>query len=37
LAGQADEQLDALKALRDSELAKLNGRLSELQVAIIGV
>jgi len=37
LAGQADEQLDALKALRDGELAKLNGRLSELQVAIIGV
>jgi len=37
LAGQADEQLEALKALRDGELAKLNGRLSELQVAIIGV
>jgi hypothetical protein len=37
LAGQADVQLDALKALREGELAKLNGRLAELQVAIIGL
>jgi len=37
LARQADEQLEALNALRDGELAKLNGRLAELQVAIIGI
>jgi len=37
LARQADEQLEALNALRDGELAKLNGRLAELQVAFIGV
>jgi hypothetical protein len=36
LAGQADEQLSALKALVDGELARLNGQLTELGVGIIG-
>ncbi|HEY4610899.1 MAG TPA: hypothetical protein VIH06_16895, partial [Ilumatobacteraceae bacterium] len=37
LAGQADEQLSALQTLVDGELAGLNSRLAELEVAIIGV
>ena len=37
LAGQADEQLAALQALRDGELAELNRRIAGLEVAIIGV
>ncbi|HZX54161.1 MAG TPA: hypothetical protein VFE86_05750, partial [Ilumatobacteraceae bacterium] len=37
LAGQADEQLAALQALREGELAGLNRQLAGLEVAIIGV
>ena len=37
LAGQADEQLSALTALIDGDLAGLNGQLGELGVSIIGV
>jgi photosystem II stability/assembly factor-like uncharacterized protein len=37
LAGQADEQLAALTALIDGDLAGLNGELNELGVDIIGV
>jgi hypothetical protein len=37
LAGQADEQLSALTALIDGDLAQLNGQLGELGVSIIGV
>ena len=37
LAGQADAQLSALKALIDGDLARLNGQLGELGVSIIGV
>ena len=36
LAGQADEQLSALTALIDGDLAQLNGQLGELGVSIIG-
>ena len=36
LAGQADEQLSALAALIDGDLARLNGQLGELGVSIIG-
>ena len=37
LAGQADEQLSALAALIDNDLANLNRQLGELGVSIIGV
>ncbi|MGZ4723163.1 MAG: WD40/YVTN/BNR-like repeat-containing protein [Ilumatobacteraceae bacterium] len=37
LAGQADEQLSALNALIDGDLAQLNGQLGELGVSIIGI
>jgi len=37
LAGQADEQLHALKALVDGDVADLNNRIAQLGVAIIGV
>ena len=36
LAGQADEQLAALNALIDGDLANLNAQLGELGVSIIG-
>ena len=37
LAGQADEQLSALAALIDGDLARLNGQLGELGASFIGV
>jgi hypothetical protein len=37
LAGQADQQLAALSALVDSDVATFNGQLAELGVSIIGV
>jgi photosystem II stability/assembly factor-like uncharacterized protein len=37
LAGQADEQLSALTALVDTDVARLNEQLGELGVSIIGV
>ncbi len=37
LAGQADEQLSALTALIDTDLARVNEQLGELDVSIIGV
>jgi hypothetical protein len=37
LAAQIDEQLAALTELIDGDLAQLNGRLTELEVSIIGV
>ncbi|MGZ4805383.1 MAG: WD40/YVTN/BNR-like repeat-containing protein, partial [Ilumatobacteraceae bacterium] len=37
LAGQADEQLSALNALIDGDLAQFNGQLGELGVSIIGI
>ena len=37
LAGQTDEQLSALSALLDTDMARLNEQLGELGVSIIGV
>ena len=37
LAGKADAQLSALRALVDGDLARLNGQLGDLGVSIIGV
>ena len=37
LAGQADEQLAALNALIDEDLANVNRQLGELDVSIVGV
>ncbi len=37
LSGQADEQLSALKALIDEDLAQLNDQLGETGVGIVGV
>jgi hypothetical protein len=37
LGGQADEQLAALAALIDGDLAGLNSQLGELGVSIVGV
>jgi hypothetical protein len=37
LAGQVDEQLARLASLVDTDLARVNGMLGDLGVAIIGV